>query len=512
MSPVSLALLAGIIALFLTRSVYSFVGPSRVGRDAHAHLLFARDIANNGHRIPDKPSKTVTEGIYAYPYLLHWILSFVPDRWLPTVDRYFSGLLDVLLSLLILSLEPMGVLESHEVLLALIVFIATPEFMRPDLSHGLGISGRKPGVVLTTVSILLFTMWVEFASPLAFLVAVLAGAGVLLTSKFSTQAFFFIVLALSVFVDATGLALLAGSFIVVATLSLGRYLTILKGHLTHLHDYAVAKQFKITNVKPSVSIPRLDDVETISDLLEAGYKNNVVRPLINNLFVIVVGFTYLMIYTSGEQILLPEGFYVWIGAGIGVFLLTSLPYLRFLGQAERYLEYTILPSVALIAKGWTAFGQTYRLVVGLLVIVGIAMVPIFAWAYLNEFSYSERSARFDEVARWLNTKADDVVVVQPIWKGRAVAWNTGHRVVDPILNGGTTKASAKELAQLFPREYGKVTGDVDWLMEQYDPGWVVFETSPGKEYPEPVLRPPDSPPAFENDWFQVYPFEVFCPS
>ena len=68
--------------------------PHAIGSDAYFHLLMARTIRENGHRIPSEVPRVLVCRPYTYPYLFHWLLSFVPDRCLMAAERIVSPMLD----------------------------------------------------------------------------------------------------------------------------------------------------------------------------------------------------------------------------------------------------------------------------------------------------------------------------------------------------------------------------------------------------------------------------------
>jgi len=498
--------------IFLTRSIYRFIAPYNVGRDAYGHLSLIQDIRESGHRIPESPSKAATEGKYLYPLLVHWILSFFLRDTVEVIERYFSGIMDMILALLIVSVGFLDILTWKQVVIALIVFVATPEFMRPYLSHGVGMSGRKPGLFFTTICFLSLSIWMSIGGVfsttgiLSLTVSTVSGAFVVLTSKFSLQALFFISVGM-VYVTPVSLAVFVGAIVLAIVLSQGFAVPLLKGHIVFLYDYAVSKQFKIPHTNSMRILPDMSSVESVTDLLEQVYKNDIIRPTVNNLFVVSVAVVYIASYYTGESVSTPAGFDVWIASGVGAFVLTSLPYLRFLGQAERYLEYIYLPSVVVLALAWDAYGEWYSIFLVGIVAAGLVTVPVYTWVYKNVFYDEGDEERFNEVIRSLGEKDPDVVLMQPIWKGRDVAYETPHKVVDLILNGGSTEESTEEINRLFPTKYGYLTGEVNWIEEKYDPEWIVFELSQLPEFPEESIRPPDTQPEYENEGYQMYRFD-----
>lgn len=496
----------GLLALLASRSVYRVLADGDViERDAFAHFLLADQIRENGHRLPTRPDRFVTAGVIRYPPLLHVLLSFVPRRWFPALDRHFSALADLAYAGLLAALVPAGLLAPGDLPLALALFVATPEFSRPNMAQSLGVSARKPGLLLTTATLLSFVLALSTGSLALGAVAVLLAATPFLTSKFSVQAFLFVALALSLATPLWLLLYVAG-FAVAVAVSGGYYYALFRGHVTFLYNYAVEKQFKTTAtnspLNPLRAYRRADDLR---EFAESMYWNPFVRVLPNNPFVAVVGVTLALATARGVSLGVPRAFLLWIAGSYGAFLLTSLPYLRFLGEGERYLGFGFLPSAVVVVAGWHAFGPGYRLfVLGALaagVVVLVAYVPLFD----RLFDESERNARFREVCRFLDGESG-TVLVQPLWRGRELVWRTDADAVDFLMNGETTPESVEQVNRMFPAEYGYLTDDAAWLAEEFDPDWAVFDRDELDGDRERTLQPPPSPPAFENESFSVYPF------
>lgn len=506
-------LLFGLGVLFAVRSSYRYLVPAGAPGDAWGQLLQIADIRDADHRRPEKPSAVVTSGHYAYPYFVLWLLSFLSERSLKWVERHFSGISDVLYFGVVSTLYVTDVLALDELLLVLVVFIATPQFMRPDLAHGRGLSSRKPGVILTTVSLLAFVTWVQGGSPVLFGVSVLAGGLMCLTSKFSLQAYLAILLPMGAFVHWSALALAPLAVAVAVVFSKGRYLRILRGHVSHVYDYATEKQYKMFShdlPNPVRFVRAVVGADSVRDLLEIFNRSRRLRPLVDNPFVVATIAGVALGYAAGE-IPVPRPYLVWIAGGVVAFVLTSLPHLLFLGQAERYLEYVFLPSSVLLARGWSEFGPTFQALVVLAIVGGVAVELTYVWGYRNVLYSPDRRQAIDDVAVYLSEKPPGVVLTQPTNVSRELAWKTGHRVVEFVGgNATTTRESVTELNTLYPDRYGFVTDDVVWLDERFDPDWVVFDLEKIREAdPEDVgMRPPDRDPEYDDGLFEVYRFDA----
>jgi hypothetical protein len=489
------------------------VAPSIAGGDAYDHLLYVRDIAESDHRLPQRPTKFATGGIYAYPYLIHWVLSFVPERYYQTIERYFSAASDTLFLGVILAAKSLGFVTWQGTLVIAALFIAAPQFVRPDLSHGTGLSTRKPGLVLVTASLIAFVAWVEGGPAWILLLAALASAGVCLTSKFGLQALLFASLGLATVAPAS-LILVPSAIAVAAVVSRGRYLSVLEAHLRHSYNYATTQQFMISYTKPTLPFERivsvLSGINSPRDLAEVGYRSHIIRPIVSNPTVVLAVAT-LALASDGGITVVSDPVRVWLLAGIGAYVLTSLPYLRFLGQAERYLEYVFLPAAIIVARGWMAFGTDYRGTVVATILAGFLVIAIFVWAYQSVFAREDVREKA-ELLEALRGKEPGVLLIQPRWGAAEIAWESHHKVIDMSLNAGSTPEAIEEINHLLVEDAGYITADVDFLASRYDPEWVVFDvekmTGDKKvESDTPWLTPPNAEPEFAGDRFELYAFE-----
>jgi hypothetical protein len=498
-----------LVTIFVFRIIYRIIEGDHADSDAYGQLLQIREIRRANHRRPESPNFSAAAGKYAYPYLVIWVLSFVPSRFLEDVERYFSGIMDVLYTLLFLVLLRFDILSEAGVLLALAVFFATPQFMRPDLAHGYGLSSRKPGLLFATGSLFSFYQWASTEVYVWFAVAVLCGAAMVMASRFSLQAYVFILLPSAIFVDISAIPLLILVLLTAVVVSRGRYLLILKTHISHMYDYATELQYKnkfdhnlpnpIGFVKAVLFADsyreRLDEVRTATILGE----------LVMNPFVIpvVVGLVLL------ENTAVPVGFSIWIASTLAAFVLTSLPHLLFLGQPERYLEYGFLPAVVLLSSGTFTLGPEYKLLIALTVVGGFVVELFLIYLFTNNLSKPTGSNDKQELISYLKSKQKGVVLAQPTIILANIAWETEHDVVDFF--GGTPHTSEKATQQynkIYPNTYCFVTNDLDWLQREFAPDWVVFDLEKTDGLEETDLSLPATSAIFENKRFKLYDFDT----
>jgi hypothetical protein len=506
-----------IVLIFVSRYSYNILSSNQTGGDAFGNFLQVRDIRRNGHRVPENPGQSVMSGRYAYPYFFLWLLSYIPERHLPKVDRVFNPLMDVTMGAILLLLVPLGILSELGAAVALGVLLFTPQFMRPDLPQGKGFTQRKPGLLLTTASVLSFLVWFNGGPNIALPASFFLGGLVCLTSKFSLQAMTFIYLGFGLLLTPISLLIPPGSVILAIVVSIGKYYRILTGHLRHVYDYAKARQYQRFDHSLPNPITYLGSLLTISspeELLEFVYSTKFTRALLDNPFIIAVGTAYIAILIRREWLVSFAGINAWIAVGIVCFVTISMPHLLFLGESERYLEYIFVPSAALIGIAATAI-PSYPLVLVPVFGVGIVVQVVYMWGYVNVFQNPERGDRVSELVEFLKDKDGDVVAVQPAYKSREIAWRTDKKVLEDI--GGhttSTEEARKEKNMLFDQaEDNYLTEDADWIGKRYSPDWIVFDTEKireisNKEGYVPGIEPPQKSPKYENNRFEVYEFKA----
>lgn len=379
-----------VLATLLLRSTYRMIAPDHAGGDAYDFFIQITDIKRAGHRRPDEPSAVVTSGVYRYPYFVLWLLSFLPTDWLESVDRHFSPTMDLLFALLLVSLAPLGLLSWPQVPLVLLLFLATPQFMRPDLSHGTGLSMRKPGLLLSTGSLLALVDWTAGGAVWTVALAAVLGGFLMMTSKFGLQAWSFAVVGVAVVTTPLALVVVPAALVVATVVSGGRYLRILEGHLLHVHDYAVEKQYKRFNhslPNPVAWFLAFLRVDSRMETLRLVHGNRWLRPFVDAPFSVVALATYGFAVAVGADATfgLHPSFHGWVVVCVVAFVVTSLPHFLFLGQSERYLEYSFLPAVLIVARGTETLGVAFDVVVGLSVLGGLAVAAVYVWSYRNVF-------------------------------------------------------------------------------------------------------------------------------
>jgi len=497
-------------ALVVSRLLYSFLSSTN-GGDSYDHKILISEIRKSGYRIPKEMKYFATSGSYQYPYLLHWVLAVLPIDY-DTMERYTSAISDLFLAAIVLSLVPFGYLTTLDSLLGVGIILSMPQFVRPDLSHGRGLSARKPGLLMVSVSLISLVHF-SISGQIAWLViATIFGGLVILTSKFSMQAYVIALLGIATTGELSALAVLILAFVLAILLSAGRYALIFAAHYRHLKNWALSQQFKLDGAGPfnpiSVSLEFLQNliaVRPISEAFDILYDNLIVRVIANSPWIFLAA-AYVIWWSADVSIAGASIIAAWLTAMLVAFVVTSFPYVRFLGQPERYLEYAIIPAILIVVPfttsgpwwGSAAYAVTFS--------VGIVLIVSYVYYFSRgSFSNPEFSRSIDGVSEALTKRQGDLILAQPRWFGAALAWKSGVRVVEISLHAGSSRELIEELHRLCPIDSMHLTDDVEWLRERYNPDWVVFK-KPLEGYPDHSLEPNAAEPVFENEHFVLIPF------
>jgi hypothetical protein len=500
-------ILISVIAIVLTRSAYGLLNPEWTNTDAFAHFNIIREIKQNGHRPPEDHSQTLHPGKFTYPPTVHILLSAFPERYLKSIDRIFSPTVDLLFGVLLSALVPIGVLNTTQAAVALGLFVATPQFVRPDQPHGVGLSSRKPGVLVFSTGMVAFLSWLVNGNTGFLIIALAAGTLLPLTSRFSTQAFFFITLCLSVFYTPLAITYFIGSLVLALVFSGGYYWRVLSAHVLFSADFAKTKQYKflydgyksIDTAKRFLSAIRR---KSMKGILESLFDSIILRSLFDNPVVIPAIVAMFIGLPKG----VPQVYYIWLYAGLGTFVITSFYHLRFLGHAGRYLEHTFVPSAIVVASALRQQNAFFDWLVYIVIFIGISTIVAYIIIQQRWTDTSERDA-FESLVGQLQSLPTGRILIQPRYGGSEIAWKTTHAVNDFLGAGFDTPEAVAKRNQLYPEKEGWVTDDTAWLSSEFSPDWIVFDRQVAENSSQNSLSEPDQEPYWMSEEYALYKFE-----
>ena len=392
---------------------------SLVFHDTWFHLLYAEEIAANGHRIPRRIGPFLLSTHVAYPPLLHWLLSFLPRRWRERTEPFWGGLCDGLAAAALLATIlhgiPGGSLRIG--LLAVLLFLVTPSMLGtgwgPRALHG---TPRVFGQMLFSLSAFSFLLYRATGSMAWFAAAAMFGSLIFVSSMFSVQAFVFMNLLVALF---------SRSWAPIGLVTAGFALSLcwFRGYALH----TLRNQIRILTVmRRSLRRGQFDSpviqrrnrwrdlLRWPVDLLKDPRKARHLATQQNTWLILLLQTPlapacFFLGGPSGGFASGPmqeAGLYIW--AGLALYALTSLRPLLFLGEAERYVEHVVpllcltLAFAAASAPGGAGIGVGSVLMVYSL----FAYVKNAVWFVRAERSDEPRQARVREVLNWILGYAD----------------------------------------------------------------------------------------------------------
>ncbi|MBI2873254.1 MAG: hypothetical protein HYY00_08725 [Chloroflexi bacterium] len=365
--------------------------------DEAVHCSLVTEIRRNRHRVPRQFSYALVHDHGSrYPFLYHWLLSFLPDRSVVTYGSIFSALAETayvglhgavayLLATRAGLAEP-GPLVVSGVAAAAAALNPLAQSRSASSPYQVSVSPRSLAKLLTSITCLALILalpegtWGVWAG-----VAIIGVALVALTSKFGLQAIVLTYLGLALAtLSWEPVTYLVLGLILALLLSVGAYWDVLAGQIRHLVGYH--KQIK--NVHPMATNDFAFDVRHIRDLLLHPSKTSLRRvstdPFLRQVVFWLPQFGVLAAVLAVNS---PSAFggwglllLLWLAVDVIAWLVILHPTIKFIGEGDRYMEYSgNLPLNTLAALAlWNLEPMGTRLV-ALIAMVGYPLVFNYLW-------------------------------------------------------------------------------------------------------------------------------------
>ena len=316
----------------------------KIGQDTWVHLLIA-DIIRKKKRLPNKTEYFIYEGPYGYPPLLHILLALIPRKIAERFAWLFSAIVESIqiIFLFFFSLYITG--EPTVAILASFVYAISPIMISE--SHSL--NTRPLGSLIFTLAIVPIILYPIYDNLYFATIGVFFGILLLHTHKLATQALFFTLIGFAL-IERNPVYLLIevcifGGAII---LSGGWYLKrILPEHIAILDFWRI--HIKDDYYSREEHLYKGEDTES---------KNQPLIALLIKKLKKVIGPSYWMFFVMFSLLFL--GFNLstievklieWMLIIFSCFILFDyVPFLKFLGEGHRYLEYGMVPAVFLAAS------------------------------------------------------------------------------------------------------------------------------------------------------------------
>lgn len=348
-----------LILISLSISILTFVFETyprllnrKFGVDIWTHLLYLKEyrkqkgipkIIKDGFLVP---------GQYDYPPAFIFILSKFPFKMVEKYEFLFSPFFD---SLLVFSIFFISYYLSGNILFSLItqiIYILTPIIILENSSA----TPRSLGYGLFTFLFISLFLFIQNNQPAFLLIAIVSGALIFLSHRFTTQGFLFFSIFFSILdKNPVYLLIFALSFVLGLILSKGFYLKVLRGHLGNLIFWNKNVKYRFFHqIKGSYRDHKTKDF--IFRLYNEFLKFPPFVLTITNPWTLPVFYLFFFAKPSDPFIFRTL---LWVMLSYVLALLTTwIPKLRFLGEGQRYLELSAFPTAFLASKLVFRFMET----------------------------------------------------------------------------------------------------------------------------------------------------------
>jgi hypothetical protein len=376
---------------FVSRWWPRLVRPDARDSDTYYHLLQAENIRTHRFRLPRRHPQFALPGEYRYPPVYHYLLALFPKKAREKFEKISSALFDTLLVAVFLwlavqELRPLGWNTASLFLLGL-SFALNPAFVGvgtgPRAYQG---TARTLGELMAAVVFACIWRYWSSGSWMWMIIAILSGSFTLNASKFSGQVLLFLSCFLAFLLNSTTLLAFPLLCIVGAVVvSRGHYWRILVNQIGHLGLYAtkIIHSHPVTQARKRWIWPN-----SLTELVKFLLFENVYAVLIMKFAVSLLTLGVLVWNSTFSGLNTVNSFLAaWLVAAFLVFAVTSTRTFLFLGEADRYLQYALIPTFllfgALLETGYRD-GILIGLV-GFYMVLYVLYVSILVWQYGRKF-------------------------------------------------------------------------------------------------------------------------------
>ncbi|NQV82624.1 MAG: hypothetical protein HQ494_02280 [Rhodospirillales bacterium] len=325
--------------------------------DAMTHMLLVHLIRENGGRIPKMCPKFLLGPELEYPVLFHKLLALLPKHSLERFEWAVSPAIEALHTLVVFAF---AYYVAHQHLgggsplnfAAMVTggFVITP-LLNVANHRGSILSARPFGFLTGNIYLVAVGLLILSHNPVYALIAVVAGVVTFVSSKFGTQAIVLISILWAGFsFDPIPVSVLAAAFVAAVPLSGGYVLRVFKGNLRFFRFYRsvtvkisdYTSSFANSNVAASIgNLARGKVVEA----WRAWRKH----PSSRVLFLAPWLIPFFLMIAREPYVLTEEGLLktltTWAMASVVVMLVVYWDGLKFIGEAERYLDFGLFPLI-----------------------------------------------------------------------------------------------------------------------------------------------------------------------
>lgn len=497
-----ISVVAIVAVTFFSRALFRLLVRD-FGTDNFWHLYCIDEIRKNKNRIPFRLSRTLTAGFFAYPFFVHWLLSFLKKAWVERIEPYFGAFVDSLHALVVF-FGTLIIFQSSEnslvtAFIAALLFCFYPILIR-DIHRTFALSPRVFGSLLFSIATFLVLQFVWTGNFIFFVGSVVVTCFVLLSGKFASQVLVFFYLFLGIFLGSIWFILVVPlGFLLALVVTGGLYFRVAKVHFRFLRFWrsSIVSRYPGLMDRPSLFLI------AAALLKETGQRKKNLKELLSHPF--VNSFLHVLLLVVWLIALIGEatnsfflGLSLWIIAGIVAFAACSTKPLFFLGNAERYLEYFAFPLSIISAY---AIVNLNLYLLGLFVLTCNLLIVFVDYRSAIRVAKRFKYERLCEVIRYLQSipESKNILMIPSFYTPR-VAYCTHHKVVMFADNLASTKENEDEFLRVFPEKFDYPNENLPLLINTFSLNLIVVSENVDRsrydlsKYPE----------VFSNSDFKVF--------
>ena len=324
------------LIFFILRFPLLFIGRRTLNHDSYLYLLLSKHFGKKKKILYDQPT--------LIPPLPPLIFSITPKRFIPYIPFIIES---VNVITLIIFLNLFG-LEPFQITMVCSLFISYPLFT----SIYSGPRTYKPTprlfseIYFNLMMIFLF-LFISKGGIHHYSLSLLFAVSLLLNNRFGIQILILLLFPLGIITGSIPTIILISGAFILSTLLYREFPTILIAHIYFLKNYALDGQFHHPLIQArkrfKILVLKREGIKKFmaSLLMESDWFNFFVK---NYLAIALI----IILFSKGNE--MPIFILYWFILSIVLFLLTTFKYLRFLGEAERYLFYGAIPLFILLSQ------------------------------------------------------------------------------------------------------------------------------------------------------------------
>ncbi|MCL5432568.1 MAG: hypothetical protein M1524_00430, partial [Patescibacteria group bacterium] len=371
---------------FLLQSYPRFIN-KYFGVDVWTRMIEADIIRKNKHRIPMKKieDRFMLHGYFNYPPVFPWIFSFFSKKTLLEIQGYIAPFFDCLQNILvaIITFQLTGRLDLA--IISQIIYSTIPLLVLENCS----LSPRSLGYLNFTLAFYPLLLYSVTPNPVYIIAGILFTILIFFTHKFATQSLFFITVFFSIFEGRPFYILIFISGLIVAIIiSKGYYFRIFKGHVGNIYFWVKNYQYRFSHQIRGL-IKSREQTDFVGQVYFLLLKFSPLTLIGTNLWMIFVFVFLLGRYLNLNPIFLENPIYYKMSVWVIFMYILSIIVLSFkrltpIGEGQRYLEMTVVPSSVIATVTLTQLNKitgyiSPQLVFFSILLINLTVIVVLQW-------------------------------------------------------------------------------------------------------------------------------------